>query len=170
MGNAPLGPTQTQLNVAVLTPLFQIRGRLTVIGIFQTFLEDEQRPGISLQGTSVLGLNMGNPAAQMSQAEMFIVKREAHIIALEGVPPAGAITLPPRAESLIAYTPHFAIMGKFHMGADASLLDFVGSARSMYLPVSECRFYPMFQARPGIVGGASLALVHRSAIVTYHRA
>jgi hypothetical protein len=86
------------------------------------------------------------------------------------VPPAGAITLPPRTENLIAYTPYFAIMGKFHMGVDAGLLDFIGSSRQMFLPVSECRFYPMFNARPGFVGGASLALVHHSSIVTYHRA
>lgn len=169
MSASPVGPSQTAINVAVLTPLFQIRGSMQVLGNLQTYLNDDQRPTFSVQTASVLGLAMSNPAAQMSQAEMFVLKQEAHVIAIEGVPPAGAIMLQPRFESLVLYTPLFAIMGKFHMGPDVRLADFTATSIVQFLPVSECRFFPLYQSRPGMVGGASVALVQRSAVVTYHR-
>jgi hypothetical protein len=160
-------PAQVDLSVAVLTSIFQIRGKLGVLGDLPTFLNDEQRATVSVRNTNVLGLSITNPAAQMTQAEMILSKRSTHLIAIEGTPPN--VLLLPRIESLVMYTSQFALMGKFHLGADARIIDFVDVSLSQYIPVTEVRIFPLFQARPGLVNAASLAFIHKTTILTYHK-
>lgn len=164
------GPSTTEVNVAVLTPLYQLRGRLQYVGVLQTALNDEQRPTITMINSAVLGLLQTNPAAQMTQAEMFVSKRDCHAIAFEGMPPTGAITLLPRFERLVVYTSHFAIMGKWYMGSDSRVNDFAEAAQGLFLIASEVRIFPMFQARPGMIGAATMAVVYKRSVLAYHQA
>jgi hypothetical protein len=160
-------PAQVEMSVAVLTSIFQIRGKLHILGDLATFLNDEQRTTMSVYDTNVLGVSASNPAAQMTQSEMIMNKRSAHLIAIEGTPPS--VTLLPRIESLVMYTSQFAFMGKFHLGTDARVTDFAETSLSQYIPVTEVRIFPLFQARPGVINAASLAFIHKTAILTYHK-
>ncbi len=165
--DASTSPAQVEVSVSVLTAIFQIRGKLRILGDLATFLNNEQLTTLSVYGANVLGVSISNPAAQMTQAEMIMNKRSAHLIAVEGTPPS--VTLLPRIESLVMYTSQFALMGKFHLGADARVTDFAEISLSQYIPVTEVRIFPLFQARPGVINAASLAFIHKTAILTYHK-
>ncbi|MFQ3536241.1 MAG: hypothetical protein SNJ58_10210 [Aggregatilineales bacterium] len=163
------GPDQVEVNVAILTSAFQIRGKMPVLGTFLTFINDDQKPTLTITNAVVLGVHATNPAAQMSQPEMLILKRAIQVLALESAPPSG-IVLSPRSESLMLYTEQYAIMGRWHMSPDTRIQDFIESSAAQFLPVSSARIYALFQARQGIIPASQLAFVHRSTAQSYHKA
>jgi hypothetical protein len=169
MSGAMRGPEKVDVNVAILTSAFQIRGRMPVFGTFLTFINDDQKPTLAVNNAVVLGVHVTNPAAQMVQPEMLVLKRAIQVLALESAPPSG-IVLSPRAESLMLYTEQYAIMGRWHMSPDMRIQDFVDASIAQFLPVSNARIYTLFQARQGIIPNTQLAFVHRSAVQSYHTA
>ncbi|PJF37380.1 MAG: hypothetical protein CUN49_00530 [Candidatus Thermofonsia Clade 1 bacterium] len=169
MSSTLRGPEQVEVSVAILTSAFQIRGKMPVLGTFLTFINDEQKPTLTLNNAVVLGVHATNPAAQMVQPEILVLKRAIQVLALESAPPSG-IVLSPRSESLMLYTEQYAIMGRWHMSPDMRVQDFVEASTAQFLPVSNARIYALFQARQGIIPGTQLAFVHRSAAQSYHKA
>lgn len=163
------GPEQVNVNVAILTSAFQIRGTLPVFGTFLTFLNDDQKPTLTITNAVVLGVHTTNPAAQMMQPEILVLKRAIQVLALESAPPSG-IVLSSRSESLMLYTEQYAIMGRWHMSPDMRIQDFVDASIAQFLPVSSARIYALFQARQGIIPASQLAFVHRSTVQSYHKA
>lgn len=166
--SAPSGPAQINLDVTILTNLFQFKGKLPIMGVFQTFVNDDQRPTFTLNDFDALGVNANNPAAHLKQAEMFISKRICQIIAVSNVP-QGGLQLMPRSESLAMYTQNYSIIGKFHLGPDARLNDFAEVSLSQFIIASEVRIFPLFDARPGVIDASPIALVHKTAIMGYHK-
>ncbi|PJF30480.1 MAG: hypothetical protein CUN51_07455 [Candidatus Thermofonsia Clade 1 bacterium] len=163
------GPEQVNVNVAILTSAFQIRGTLPILGTFLTFLNDDQKPTLTITNAVVLGVHTTNPAAQMVQPEILVLKRAIQVLALESAPPSG-IVLSSRSEPLMLYTEQYAIMGRWHMSPDMRIQDFVDASTAQFLPVSNARIYALFQARQGIIPASQLAFVHRSAAQSYHKA
>jgi hypothetical protein len=162
--------TSLEISVAILTSLFQLRGNLRVFGgDLQGFLEDEQRPTLGVFDCNTLGIAAANPAAIMQQGAMITPKRQCQVIALEGAVPNDAILLPPREEPLVAYTSHYAIMGKFRLAANLRVNDFVETAATTFIAVSEAHVFPLFEARDGIIGDADTLMINRHAIVCYHK-
>jgi hypothetical protein len=164
------GPNFADVGATVLTSTFQVRGKLHVLGVMQTFLNDEQKPTLSVYNADVIGLNVNNPAAHMTQPEVILNKRYAAIVALEAMPPQGQLSILARAEQLMMYTDSFALSARFHMGPDARLSDFTEASLQQYLLASDIKIYPLFQARPGMVQAAPIALIHKSQIRLYHKA
>jgi hypothetical protein len=164
-----LEPTFVEYPITLLTSTFQVRGKLHVLGVMQTFLNDDQKPTISLFNADVIGFNISNPAARMTQPEVIISKESATIIALDAVPPQGQITMLSRVELLMMYTERFAIAAKFHMGPDTRLGDFAVASLQQFIIASEAKFYPLFQSRTGLVQAAPIALIHKTAIRMYHK-
>lgn len=162
-------PDQVETNVAVLTSVFQIRGRLPVLGQFMTFLNDEQKVTFSIMGANVLGVASGNPAAQMTQPEMFVFKRAIQVMLLETdtIPPNTVLF--PRTEPMVLYTDQYAIMGQAHMSPDARLADFIDASIAQFIAISQAKVYPLFQARPGLAQSTVLAMVHKGMIRSFHR-
>ncbi len=169
MTGAMRGPDQVDVNVAILTSAFQIRGKMPVFGTFLTFINDDQKPTITINNALVLGIHATNPAAQMMQPEILVLKRAIQVLALESAPPSG-IVLSPRTESLMLYTEQYAIMGRWHMSPDMRIQDFVDASIAQFLPVSNVRLYALFQARQGMVQNTQLAFVHRANAQSYHKA
>lgn len=163
------GPEQVNVNVAILTAAFQIRGAMPVVGTFLSFINDTQRSTLTITNAAVLGVHATNPAAQMMQPEILIMKRAIQVLALESAPPSGVV-LSSRTESLMLYTQQYAIMGRWHMSPDVRLQDFVEASTAQLLPVSNARIYTLFQARQGIIPATQLAFVHVSAVQSYHKA
>ena len=162
-------PTYVEVGATVLTSTFQVRGKLHVLGVLQTFMNDEQKPTLSVYNADVIGLNASNPAAHMTQPEVIITKRYASIVALEAMPPQGQLSILSRSEQLMMYTDSFVMSAKFHMGPDAHLADFTEASLQQFLLASDVKIYPLFQARPGLVQAAPIALIHKSQIRVYHK-
>ncbi len=163
------GPNFTELGTTVLTSTFQVRGKLHVLGVLQTFINDEQKPMLVVYSADVLGFDPTNPAARMSQAEMIVNKRHATIVALETMPAQGQLSLLTHTEPLMLYTDRFALSGKFHMGTDARVYDFTEVSLQQYIAASDVKIYPLFQSRPGLVQAAPVVLIQKSQIRMYHK-
>ncbi len=162
-------PDFSAAKVAVFTSAFQLRGELHILGIMQTFLNDEQKPTLTVFGAEAIGLEASSPA-RLSQPEIIVNKRSVQVILFEAMPPQGAISLLPRTESLVVYLDRFALSGKFFMGQDARIQDFADASVQQFLVLSEAKMFPMFQARQGLATSAPLAVLHKSAIRMYHTA
>ncbi len=163
-------PTTLDVTVTVLTAPFQIRGQARINMALQAFFNDTTRPTFSIFNANVLGVSVSNPAATMSQPEMIVHKRACHAIIVEGNPPAGSFSYPSTNVQLVAYTEQYAILGKYPIAADQRVTDFIELAQTPFIPVLEARIFGLFQGRPGLSTAASVALLHRSNILTYHRA
>ncbi|HRE47834.1 MAG TPA: hypothetical protein PLD47_08915 [Aggregatilineales bacterium] len=163
---APLGPTQVDLDIAIFTAGFHYRAKLPTLGVFMTFLNDDQRPNLILREVEGIGVNASNPAAHLKTNELFVSKRACQAVALP-TPPSG-IQLLPRTEPLALYTSHYCIIGKFHMGPDAQVTDFSEAYLSMFIPATDARIYPLLDARPGLVDAAPYIFVHKSQVIAYH--
>src|SRR5262245_60799986 len=97
------GPNFAEVGATVLTSTFQVRGKLHVLGVMQTFMNDEQKPTLSVYNADVIGLNVNNPAAHMTQPEVILNKRYTAIVALEAMPAQGQLSILARAEQLMMY-------------------------------------------------------------------
>lgn len=161
-------PDFAEMRVALFTSTFQIRGALHIYGALQTFINDEQKPTLSVFGADVIALDAANQL-HMAQQETFIYKPGAEVILFETMPPQGALTLPPHAEPLVMYLDRFAVSGRFYMGQDVRLGDFIDSGKQQYLPLTDVKMYPLFAARPGLVSTAPLAVLHKTAIRLFHK-
>ena len=163
-------PEYAEIGVNILTSIFQARGKLHVLGTMQNFLNDEQKPTLSVIGAEVIGIDHTNPAARMSQPELIINKRAIQAIALDTAPPPGSLVMLSKVEHLVLYTDQFAIAGRLHMGPDAHLADFAEASLQQFIVASDVKIYPLFQARQGIVQAAPVVVIHKSQIRLYHKA
>jgi hypothetical protein len=169
MTSVVTGPN-IETTIAAMAGAFQIRGLYRGPSTIGTTLNNESTPTFSVFNSTVLGVSLQNPAAQAFQPETVVVKRGSQVIAFEGSIASGAFTFPPQAVNLIVYTEMYAVLGQFRLEAGVSLTNFSEATSTLYIPVVSARIFPLVQARPGLVGGASVVLVSKSAIRSYNRA
>jgi hypothetical protein len=165
--NAPQ-PNYTEIGAVVFTAGFQIQGTLHVLGILQTFVNDDQKPTLIVYGAEALGLEPTNPAARLTQQELIVNKRSIQIIGFPTPPPQGSLTLLARGEPLVMYTDNFAVAAKYHMGPDSRVADFAEASLQQFIVASEAKIYPLFPTRPGFFSASSVVLIHKNAIRMYH--
>jgi hypothetical protein len=162
-------PEFVEIGVTIFTSAFQMRGKLHVLGVMQTFINDEQKPTFTLHNAEVLGTSATNPV-KMSQHEVIISKRSIQCLLFDVMPPQGSMAMLPRQETIVAYVEGFAISARFFMGQDARLADFSDASMQQFLTAGDLKLYPMGQMRQGLVNSAPLGVVHKSAFKFYHKA
>lgn len=162
--------TTQAIPVTVLLPGFQARAALTVLGVLQTFVNDEQKGVFALQQVALHGLEVGNPASSMELDSLFVPKDQCQVMAFDTMFPRDQIGLMPHVERIVAYTSHYAIEAEFHMGADAQPSDLLDSVRVMFLGVTNATFFPLFRSQAAIIQHAPLAFVYRRGMRMFHPA
>ncbi|MEB2288403.1 MAG: hypothetical protein OZ934_09855 [Anaerolineae bacterium] len=162
------GSPQAQTYVTVLLRGFQARGQLAILGMLQTFLNDEQKDAFSLHGVMLYGLEPGNPARSMQLNGLFVHKNACQMIAFDTMLPHEQTGLLPRTERLAVYTSHYCIQGDFHMGADALLAEFIAGSRAQFVGASNVQVFPLFHPQAEMIQAAPLAFLHRSAVLMHH--
>jgi hypothetical protein len=160
-------PNFVEMGVTVFTSAFQMRGTLQVLGVMQTFLNDDQKPTFTLHGAEVLGVSAANPV-KMNQREVIVTKRSIQCLLFDTMPPQGAMALLPRQEPLVVYVEGLAISARFYMGQDARLADFADSSMQQFLTAADLKLYPITQMRQGLVNAAPLGVIHKTAFRFYH--
>ena len=165
-----LGHTANMREIAttILLPGFMAEGTLQVRGMLQTYINDEQRPVLSLYDASLYGLEQGNPARSVRVPEVFLRKSVCQVIAFQETFSQEDVGLKPRSERLAAYTSHYVIQGNFHLGTDALIGDFIEAAKSWFINVTDAAFFTLFPAQAGILSGAPLVFLHRDAVRMHH--
>jgi hypothetical protein len=156
--------------VTILLTGFQVQGTLIVFGMLQTFINDEQKDTFTVKDAVVHGLEEGNPAGSMQLPELFIPKTQCHALAFEATLSHEETGLLPRTESLAVYTSHYVMQGKYHMGSDALLSDFITVSKSSFIGVSNAYFFPLFRAQTSMIKQAPLVFIHRNTVRMHHRA
>lgn len=151
-----------------LLPDFQANCTLKIIGLLQTFVNDEQKDIFALHDAAVYGLRQGNPATSMRIPEMFVRKDNCHVIAFQQMFEAEHMGLMPRAERLAVYTSHYVIQGDFYMGTDALVSDFIHTARTPFIAATNVSFFPLFATQAAVLPQTQLAYVHRKAVWMHH--
>ncbi len=156
------------LSATLLLPGFQARGTLIVLGVMQTFINDEQKGVFTLKGAALHGLETGNPAASMQLADLYIAKEHCQVIAFDQMLPHDQTGLMPRTEQIVAYTSHYCIQGSFHMGTDTQASEVMDSIRGMFLGITNVQFFPLFRPQAAMIQQAPLVYLHRKAVRMFH--
>ncbi len=160
--------TTKAIPTTVLTAEFQAACTLNVIGLLQTFLNDEQRAVFPLADAAVYGLERGNPAASMRLPELYMRKLSIHALAFEQTFSSEAMGLMPRAERVAVYTSHFVIQGDFYMGTDALLSDFIDSSKAFFVGATNVSIFPLFAPQTAVIQQAQLLYVHKNQVRMHH--
>jgi hypothetical protein len=162
--------SHTEFNVTILNDAFQTRAKLRSLGLLTTYLNDDSKPTFPVYHAEAVGLDPANPATRIVQEEFIFRKPTIHAVAFESVPGDGHVVLLQREEALVVYTSHYAIQGKFHLGPDDRLNDFIEVMLSQFVIVTDAHVYPLFQPRTPLIAAAPLVLIQRSHIRMYHKA
>jgi hypothetical protein len=157
-------------HVTVLIPGYQLQGDLQVLGMIQTYLNDETKDVFTIKDVAVHGLEPHNPAASMQIAELYVRKDQVLALVFADEIPSDETGLMPRTEQLVVYTSHYAVQGHFHMGADAVVGDFISSSRAPFVGATGATIFPLFQPRAAIIQNAPLVYLYASAIRMHHEA
>jgi hypothetical protein len=165
-----LGQTSTMkaMPVTVLTPGFQARCTLQVLGMVQTFLNDDQRSVFPLKDVTLHGLEVGNPAVSVQLEDLYVSKEQCHTIAFESMLDQDQSGLMPHTERIAVYTSHYVIQGDFHLGVDNVVGDLVDSFRTLYLGATDVEFFPLFRSQAAMIQTAPLAYVYRKSVHMFH--
>lgn len=155
-------------NVTVLLPGFQARGQVAIVGMLQTFLNEEQKDTFSLHNVALYGLESGNPARSMQLDGLFVYKTACQVFAFDTMLSQEEAGLLPRTEQLAVYTSHYCIQGAFHMGPEALLAEFIASSRAQFVGASNAQIFPLFQPQAEMIGAAPLVFVHRDTVRMHH--
>jgi len=157
-----------EIPATVLLEQFQARCTLSVIGMLQTFLNDEQKDVLSLHEVTIHGLDAGNPARSMKLEGLFVRKDACHAVAFDTMLSQEEVRLLPRTERLAVYTTRYVIQGDFHMGPDALISDFITSTRLRFVGATNVQFFSLFQPQAVMIQEAPLVYVHRDAVRMHH--
>jgi hypothetical protein len=165
-----LGQTSTTkaMPVTVLMAGFQARCTLQVMGIVQTFLNDDQRSVFLLKDVTLHGLEAGNPAVSMELEDLYVSKEQCQVIAFESLLDQDQTGLMPHEERVAVYTSHYVIQGNFHMGVDAGVGDLVDAFRTLYIAATDVEFFPLFQPQTAVIQTAPLVYVYREGVRMFH--
>lgn len=168
MGYFDQGSTTKTVPVAVLLPGFEVRAEIQVIGMLQTFLNDDQRGGLTLLRATVYGLEAGNPATSMQVDELHVRKNQCHLLAFEEHFSKEETGLLMRVERLVVYTPYYAVQGNFHMMSAAVLSDFMASSSRQFVAATGVTIFPLFRPQTQMLQQAALAFMHRDLAHMHH--
>jgi hypothetical protein len=168
MGFLDQTSTIKAMPVTVLTPGFQARCTLQVLGVVQTFLNDEQRSVFPLKKVTLHGLQAGNPAVSMQLEDLYVSKGQCHAIAFETMLDQDQSGLMPHKERMAVYTSHYVIQGDFHLGVDNVVGDLVDSFRTFYLGATDVEFFPLFRSQAAMIQTAPLVYVYRTSVRMFH--
>jgi hypothetical protein len=168
MGYFDTASSTKAISVTVLTGGFQANCMLNVIGLVQSFLNDEQRTVLTLNDAAVYGLERGNPAASMRIPELFVRKSVVHAIAFQQMFSAEELGLLPRAERIAIYTSHYVIQGDFYMGKEALLNDFIDLSKAFFIGATNVAIFPLFAMQTAAIVQAPLVYVHKDQIRMHH--
>ncbi|MBN1563381.1 MAG: hypothetical protein JXA10_06060 [Anaerolineae bacterium] len=156
------------MHATLLIPGYQLVGDLEVLGMVQTFLNDETKGTFTIKNVTVYGLEPHNPAASMQIRELYVRKDQTLALAFDAEIPRDETGLMPRTEHIAAYTSHYVVQGHYHMGADALVGDFISSTRSQFVGATNVVFFPLFHARAAVIQSASLVYVYAKAVRMHH--
>jgi hypothetical protein len=156
------------MQATLLIPGYQLQGDLAVLGMLQTFLNDETKGTFTINNVTVHGLEPHNPAASMQIDELFVRKDQVLALAFAYEVSREETGLMPRTEKIAAYTSHYVVQGGFHMGADALVGDFIASSRAPFIGATDVTFFPLFHSRAAIIQSAPLAYVYAKAVRMHH--
>lgn len=160
----------TTIPATVLTAGFQAQCTFSVMGMLQTFLNDDQKGVFTLHDVTLFGLEQGNPARSITTRDLFIGKQQCHLIAFQEIMSQEQTGLMPRIERLAVYTSHYVIQGDFHMGSDARPSDFIDTSRSQFVAATDVHIFPLFPAQTQVIQHAPLAYLHRTQARMHHPA
>jgi hypothetical protein len=165
-----LGQTSTTkaLPVTVLMPGFQARCTMQTIGVFQVFLNDDQRSVFLLTEVALHGLEAGNPAVSMELADLYASKEQCQVITLESMLSHEETGLMPHEVRIAVYTSHYVIQGNFHMGVDAGVGDLVDGFRTLYIGATDVELFPLFRPQAAVIQAAPLAYIYRKSVCMFH--
>ena len=159
---------QKAMRVQMLVPGFQLSGDLEVLGMIQTFMNDETKGTFTMRNVSVHGLEPQNPAASMQIEELFVRKDQVLALTFADEISREETGLLPRVEQIAAYTSHYVIQGGFHMGTDSLVGDFIVSTRALFIGATDVTIFPLFHSRAAIVQTSSLAYIYAKAVRMHH--
>lgn len=162
------GTSAKAIPITALTAEFQAISTLNVIGLLQTYLNDEQRAVFPLSDTAVYGLQPGNPAASMRIPELYLSKSAVHVMAFEQTFSHEEMGLLPRVEHVAVYTSHYVIQGEFYMGTDTMLSDFVDAARTLFIGATNVTVFPLFAPQTAVMQQAALVFVRKDRVQIHH--
>jgi hypothetical protein len=156
-------------DVQILTPQFQLNGRLEVMGAVLNFVNDTTRTSLSLHDVHLTSLTPDSPLSDFSRSQVTLLKSQIVLLHFTEAETRASIRPLVHRELLVAYTPVAVCRGYFHMPAEAGVGAFLDITQGDLLPITEVQVYPLVTLSIPFSLQADLLLIGRSYLQLYHQ-
>lgn len=156
-------------DVQILTPQFQLNGRLEVMGAVLNFVNDTTRTSLSLHDVHLTSLTPDSPLNALSRSQVTLLKSQIVLLHFTEAETRASIRPLVHRELLVTYTPVAVCRGYFHMPAEANVDAFLDVTPGNLLPITEAQVYPLVPLSAPFSLEADLLLIGRSYLQLYHR-
>jgi len=157
-----------QYPVRIFTSELILDGLLEPLGHLLDDLSDPSKSGFLLHQAQIRPLAASSDLRPFGLQEVTANKADFHLVYLTDAHDRDGLNLMKRTEPVIAYTSRFVVRGRFHMGGESRLRDFVDSLAGAFLPVSDATIYPLFRPSMDIPKRYPLLLINKRQMQLYH--
>ena len=161
-------PLRRQFPVRIYASELILDGQLEPLGHLLDDLNDPTKTGFLLHNAQICPLVKGSGPRPFALQRITANKSDFHLIYPSDADDRDSLTLMRRTEQVIVYTSRFVVRGRFHMGGETRLRDFVDGLSGTYLPVSDATVFPLFQPSIDIPKRYPLLLINKRQIRLYH--
>jgi len=165
-----MGITLERHRVQIVGRDLLYEGEMEPLGPVLDFLNAPTRSTFPLYSVRVMPINLEGPFKGVSRPEITVDRNELGILYFFDPAFRSKVQMLRNADSVIAYTPHAILRGRFHRGAETRLRDLFDGMQGIFLPMTEVSLYPTTDLPSPLPAQTDLVILNREFVRFYHAA
>ena len=165
-----MGITLERHQVQIVGRDLQYEGEMEPLGPVLDFLNAPTRSTVPLFSVRVTPISLDGPFKGVSRPEITVDRNELGILYFFDPEYRSKVQMLRNADSVIAYTPHAILRGRFHRGAETRLRDLFDAMPGDFLPMTEVSVFPTTDLPRALPAQADLVILNRHFVRFYHAA
>lgn len=154
--------------IRVYTLSYLLTGETDSQDAFLSWLNNPNKESLNLSEVEGLALDPSAVLAGVAQPQVVVPKHQVMAIDMMSPEAAAWVTMPPRAEMAVLYTPRFIIQAHLHPAGDMRVSDLFNVMAGVFFPTSRAQLHPIVPTRDLPTDYAHLLIVNRSYVDFFH--
>ncbi len=154
--------------IRVYTLSYLLTGEVESQDAFLSWLNNPSKESLNLSEVEGLTLDPDAVLTSVTQREVVVPKHQVMAIDMMSPEAAAWVTMPPRAEMAVLYTPRFIIQAYVHPAGDMRVSNLFNVMSGLLFPTSHAQLHPIVPTRDLPTDYARLLIVNRSCVDFFH--
>lgn len=154
--------------IRVYTLSYLLTGEIESQDAFLSWLNNPSRESLNLSDVEGLALDPSAVLDSVTQPQVVVPKHQVMAIDMMSPEAAAWVTMPPRAEMAVLYTPRFIIQAHLHPAGDMRVSNLFNVMSGVFFPTSRAQLHPIVPTRDLPTDYSRLLIVNRSHVDFFH--